>query len=45
LNLVDGEQHDVWSVNTEAEYLEDGELVEAMLDLTAIDAAPVERVG
>jgi protoporphyrinogen oxidase/predicted dehydrogenase len=45
LNLVDGEQHDVWSVNTEAEYLEQGELVEAMLDLNAIDAAPVERVG
>jgi hypothetical protein len=45
LNLVDGEQHDVWSVNTEAEYLEEGELVEAMLDLNAIDAAPVERVG
>jgi protoporphyrinogen oxidase/predicted dehydrogenase len=45
LNLVDGEQHDVWSVNTEAEYLEEGELVEALLDLKAIDAAPVERVG
>jgi protoporphyrinogen oxidase len=45
LNLVDGEQHDVWSVNTEAEYLEEGELVKALLDLKAIDAAPVERVG
>jgi hypothetical protein len=45
LNLVDGAQHDVWSVNTEAEYLEQGELVEAMLDLNAIDPAPVERVG
>jgi protoporphyrinogen oxidase/predicted dehydrogenase len=45
LNLVDGEQHDVWSVNTEAEYLEEGELVEAILDLQAIDAGPVERVG
>ena len=43
LNLIDGQRHDVWSVNTEADYLEEGELVEAMLDLGA--AAPVEHVG
>jgi hypothetical protein len=35
----------VWSVNTEGEYLEEGEIVEAMLDLNASAAAPVERVG
>jgi len=40
LNLVDGAQHDVWSVNVEAEYLEEGELVEALLDLSA----PVEQI-
>ena len=45
LNLIDGHQHDVWSVNTEAEYLEEGEIVEAMLDVKASAAAPVERVG
>jgi protoporphyrinogen oxidase/predicted dehydrogenase len=45
MNLVDGQQHDVWSVNTEAEYLEEGELIEAMLDLKASAAVPVEPVG
>ena len=45
LNVVDGSEHDVWSVNTEAEYLEEGELVEALLDFSAADAAPVERVA
>ena len=44
LNLVEGRRHDVWSVNTEADYLEEGELVETMLDLGA-STAPVERVG
>jgi protoporphyrinogen oxidase/predicted dehydrogenase len=33
LNLVDGARHDVWGVNVEAEYLEEGRLVEALLDL------------
>jgi protoporphyrinogen oxidase len=42
LNLVEGAKHDVWSVNTEAEYLEEGQLVEALLDFSAADAAPVE---
>jgi len=45
LNIVDGAKHDVWSVNTETEYLEEGELVEAMLDFRAADAAPIKRVG
>jgi protoporphyrinogen oxidase len=45
LNILDGADHDVWSVNTEAEYIEDGELVEALLDYSAADASPVERVG
>jgi protoporphyrinogen oxidase/predicted dehydrogenase len=44
LNVVDGANHDVWSVNTEAEYLEEGELVEALLEFSAADAAPVEPV-
>jgi hypothetical protein len=42
LNLLDGAEHDVWSVNTEAEYLEEGQIVEAVLDFSAADAAPVE---
>ena len=33
LNLVDGASHDVWSVNTEADYLEEGEIVDELLDL------------
>ena len=37
LNVVDGQQHDVWSVNAEAEYLEEGDLVEALLDISAGD--------
>jgi protoporphyrinogen oxidase/predicted dehydrogenase len=44
LNLVEGRRHDVWSVNTEADYLEEGELLETMLDLGAT-TAPVEPVG
>ena len=45
LNVADGARHDVWSVNTEADYLEEGELVEALLEFSAADAAPVERVA
>jgi protoporphyrinogen oxidase len=45
LNAVDGADHDVWGVNTEAEYLEEGELVEALLEFSAADAGPVERVA
>ena len=33
LNLIDGANYDVWAVNTEAEYHEVGETVEAALDL------------
>jgi protoporphyrinogen oxidase/predicted dehydrogenase len=45
LNIIDGSAHDVWSVNTEADYLEEGELVEALLEFSAADAGPVERVA
>jgi hypothetical protein len=45
LNVVDGAGHDVWSVNTESDYLEEGELVEAVLEFSAADAGPVERVA
>jgi protoporphyrinogen oxidase/predicted dehydrogenase len=44
LNIVDGAAHDVWSVNTEADYLEEGELVEALLEFSAADAGPVEAL-
>jgi protoporphyrinogen oxidase/predicted dehydrogenase len=33
LNLLDGTDYDVWSVNTEAEYHEEGEAVDHVLDL------------
>jgi protoporphyrinogen oxidase/predicted dehydrogenase len=45
LNVIDGAGHDVWSVNTESDYLEEGELVEAVLEFSAADAGPVERVA
>jgi protoporphyrinogen oxidase/predicted dehydrogenase len=45
MNIADGADHDVWGVNTEADYLEEGELVEALLEFSAADAAPVERVA
>jgi protoporphyrinogen oxidase/predicted dehydrogenase len=45
LNLVDGAQHDVWSVNVDAEYIEEGELIEELLDVSAANAAPVERLA
>jgi protoporphyrinogen oxidase/predicted dehydrogenase len=45
LNIVDGADHDVWSVNTEADYLEEGELVEALLEFSAADAGAVQRTG
>ena len=34
LNQIEGASHDVWSVNTKAEYLEEGPLAE---DLAALD--------
>jgi UDP-galactopyranose mutase len=45
MNVLDGAEHDVWSVNTEAEYLEEGSVIEALLDFSSGDAAPVERVA
>ena len=37
LNLVDGTEHDVWSVNTEAEYHEEGDAIDALLDVDLVD--------
>jgi predicted dehydrogenase/protoporphyrinogen oxidase len=45
LNLIDGTEHDVWGVNTEAEYLEEGHVVDALLDFTAADAGAVGSLG
>jgi protoporphyrinogen oxidase len=36
LNLLDGAEHDVWSVNTEAEYLEEGETVDGLMDVQLV---------
>jgi protoporphyrinogen oxidase len=36
LNLVDGTDYDVWSVNTEAEYLEEGAVVDELLDVELV---------
>jgi len=36
LNLVDGSDYDVWSVNTEAAYLEEGEAVDELLDVELV---------
>jgi protoporphyrinogen oxidase len=33
LNLTDGTSYDVWSVNTDAAYLEEGEIVDGLLDV------------
>jgi protoporphyrinogen oxidase len=47
LNLTDGTDYDVWSVNTEADYLEEGAVVDGLLDLqltglprTALESRP-----
>jgi protoporphyrinogen oxidase/predicted dehydrogenase len=45
LNVLDGAHHDVWSVNTEADYLEEGKVIEGLLDFSAGDAAPVEQIA
>jgi hypothetical protein len=37
LNLMEGTFYDVWSVNTEAEYLEEGSVVNTLLDAELID--------
>jgi protoporphyrinogen oxidase len=44
LNIVDGAQHDVWSVNTEAEYHEEAVSVESALSLGATGADAVEQI-
>jgi protoporphyrinogen oxidase len=36
LNAVRGASHDVWSVNTEAEYHEEGAIVDALLDVELV---------
>jgi protoporphyrinogen oxidase len=36
LNVLDGSGHDVWSVNTEAEYLEEGETVDGLMDVELV---------
>ncbi len=36
MNLVDGTDYDVWSVNTEAEYHEEGEVVDSLLDVDLV---------
>jgi protoporphyrinogen oxidase len=36
LNVTDGTDYDVWSVNTQAEYLEEGELVDGLLDVELV---------
>jgi protoporphyrinogen oxidase len=36
LNLVEGGSYDVWSVNTEQEYLEEGTAVDAALDVDLV---------
>jgi protoporphyrinogen oxidase len=43
LNLLDGGQRDVWSVNLEEEYLEEGDAVGELLDLEL--ARPLRRAG
>jgi protoporphyrinogen oxidase len=40
LNLLDGASHDVWSVNTEAEYHEEGEIVDSVIGSDTLDAEP-----
>ena len=43
-NTIDGARRDIWSVNTDAEYLEEGQLVERLFELSAGDVPPVESV-
>ena len=44
LNLADGTSHDVWSVNTEEQYIEEGELVDGLLDLDLTPARAAQPV-
>ena len=36
LNLIDGADHDVWSVNTEASYHKEGEAIESLLEFDPV---------
>ena len=36
LNVIDDAEFDVWSVNTEAEYLEEGETVDGLMDVELV---------
>ena len=36
LNLVEGADYDVWSVNTEEVYLEEGDVVDELLDVDLV---------
>lgn len=36
LNQLDGSNHDVWAVNTEREYLEEGEIVDALIGVDVV---------
>jgi protoporphyrinogen oxidase/predicted dehydrogenase len=40
VNVIDGADYDVWSVNVEAEYLEEGEAVETLLDFELVANVP-----
>ena len=42
LNLVDGADYDVWSVNVEAEYIEEGQVVEDLLQFEPTASAAEE---
>lgn len=42
LNAIDGREYDVWSVNADAEYLEEGELADGLLETASRLAANVE---
>jgi hypothetical protein len=44
LNIIDGAGHDVWSVNTEAEYHEEAVSVASALSLSEADAGAVEKI-
>jgi hypothetical protein len=47
LNLVDAAGYDVWSVNTDEQYLEEGQIVDGLLDvpLTGVPPAPAPAPG
>ncbi len=38
LNLLDGSHHDVWAVNTEADYHEEGKVIDELLDVELVSS-------